>query len=411
MPNNPGEVKMPTLLAAGAENGSTGAAPDRSQLLAEIARLMAEVDARDQKISEHKRNEQALADANIRSAMRLAELEEEKDALQTELSALASSTARSATQAEELEAQSAELIKANDDLSRRLRQFEVQKAVMEQARNQQEQELATLQEEFETLRTLQRMLLPQDESISVGNVELAYANLPAEKGGSNWVHFAGARDELGVFVGDVHGHGVARSLVSAAAFALISTLRHVHEASPTPKTGTLSKDCAASLANPRMTLALLNKLVAEMGRGQLFFPLFACMIDAKKRMMNFANAGHCVPIVLTEKDLTRPTAYTSPILTPRGVPLGSSDFASLVPPTATLQLEPGTIVLWHTCGVVENPGTEGRPLGVKGLITWVKNNLWREPAQRIADVLENRLTRFFGSEMRMDATVVIAKIH
>lgn len=382
----------------------------------EVARLTVELVERDQTVADLRSHEQALADANIRSAMRLAELEEFNEEKERELAALASSTARSANFAEQFQEENDELRKKAEELEKKLSELSTQRTYLEKARSQQDERLALLESEVESVQVLQRMLFPDDPPRSITNVELAYVHLPCQGCGSNWVHFFGEGDEAMVLLGDVHGHGIGRALISAGAFSLFSTIRAIRarSAAVSQKGGSspdLLNSCVSGLSNPRYLLEILDQIVRDMGQGQLFFPLFSSVLDGKSRTMRFANAGHCVPLILTPKDMGRGRKYTSPILSGRGVPLGSDDFDSLVGPTATVKLEEGSMVVWYTCGIIDNPGRDGRPLGMQGLLTWLRN-IHREPVDRIRTVLEGRLSQFFGGgEMKQDATIVVAKVN
>lgn len=412
MQSNSGDSKLQAIPTAGSID--VGAEVDRLQN--ELARLTVELVERDQTIADLRAHEQALADANIRSAMRLAELEESNEEKERELTALASSTARSANFVEQYQDENEQLRKKSEELEQKINELSRQRMLLETARTQQDERLALLESEVESVQVLQRMLFPDDPPRSITNVDLAYVHLPCQGCGSNWVHFFGEGDEAMVLLGDVHGHGIGRALISAGAFSLFSTIRAIRarSAAVQQKGGSPSdplSSCISGLANPRYLLEILDQIVRDMGQGQLFFPLFASMLDGKSRTMRFANAGHCVPLIMGPKDMERGRKYTSPILSGRGVPLGADDFDSLVGPTATVRLDAGTMVVWYTCGIIDNPGRDGRPLGMQGLLTWLRN-IHREPVDRIRTVLEGRLSQFFGGgEMKQDATIVVAKIN
>jgi sigma-B regulation protein RsbU (phosphoserine phosphatase) len=141
-------------------------------------------------------------------------------------------------------------------------------------------------------------------------------------------------DRVGIVVGDVSGKGVSAALYMAR---LTRDLRYF----------------ALAEGDPARVLRWMNKAVAESGQDDIFVTLVYVVLDAAKKQIQLANAGHMPPIVRKKNE-------GEVIVLDRlsGLPLGvlpDPEYAS-----ETFDLAPGDSVMLFTDGLVEamNPSRE-----------------------------------------------------
>jgi serine phosphatase RsbU (regulator of sigma subunit)/CheY-like chemotaxis protein/anti-sigma regulatory factor (Ser/Thr protein kinase) len=216
---------------------------------------------------------------------------------------------------------------------------------------------------------LQRSLLPA-ELPAVPGAHLAVRYLPAGWGleaGGDWYDAVQRRDGTFAFVvGDVVGRGVP-------AAAMMGRLRHALHA------------YLAEGHGPAAALARLDALVEQSGPGTLATVACGCY-DPTTGALVHASAGHPPPLVAA------PGQAPEFIDHPLGLPIG-------VMPDATfeqrrLEVDPGTIVLLFTDGLVEDrelpigEGLERLRAGVTSdpdLERWLEGTVERMTAGRTVD--------------------------
>ena len=182
--------------------------------------------------------------------------------------------------------------------------------------------------EHEIAVAVQRSLLPRDVAVSE-EVSVVARYLPASPGleiGGDWydVMRLGPR-ELVISIGDVVGHGLQ-------AAATMGQLRNAARA------------YALEGSSPAEIVARLNAFVARFPDGE-FSTLFVGRLDLEGRTLEYTNAGHPPPL------LRRPNGETVWLDGGRAFPVGVEVGAPC--PSATVELEPGTLLFLYTDGLVE----------------------------------------------------------
>jgi PAS domain S-box-containing protein len=189
----------------------------------------------------------------------------------------------------------------------------------------EEQALADLARERQTIEFLQRALLPEALP-TVSGFELAARYLPAaEQGpiGGDWYDAFVLRDgRLAVAIGDVAGHGVRSS-------AAMAQLRHALRA------------YVFAGSPPGTALALLDQLVSSLA-PDAFATAVVCTCTGDGHMV-LARAGHTLPLLHTPTFTMLLDEGARPPLGAGPAPVAQTSF--LLPPAATLVL--------YTDGLVE----------------------------------------------------------
>lgn len=214
-----------------------------------------------------------------------------------------------------------EIAKAFSDITTKFR---------ESQRNLVEQE--QLQKEMQVAQEIQQTLLPS-EFPDLAGYELAAMYEAAKEVGGDYYDFVEVdKDTLGIVVADVSGKGVPGSLVmTMIRTALRTEARQVYDAAE--------------------VLAKVNDfVVGDMKRG-MFVTVFYVIIDAKRRRLNYASAGHN-PMILYRPSKQQ-TYYLNPKGFPIGIQLAESDLFRKSIESDTIQLAEEDILLLYTDGITE----------------------------------------------------------
>lgn len=142
-------------------------------------------------------------------------------------------------------------------------------------------EFLALQRELAIGQRVQTSILPPPMPPHRG-VAVRGAMRPAKEiGGDFYDHFILDDGAVGVVVADVSGKGVPASLFMAISQSLL-------------------RATVAGQRDPAAALMALNDSLVESNREELFVTLFYGVIDPETGIMNYANAGHNPPILLSD---------------------------------------------------------------------------------------------------------------
>ncbi|HNX75864.1 MAG TPA: SpoIIE family protein phosphatase [Candidatus Rifleibacterium sp.] len=185
---------------------------------------------------------------------------------------------------------------------------------------------------------VQESLLPLG-SFSAGRVRLFARSLFMSKmGGDYYDYYPLPANHLGIFFGDVAGHGIPAAMLMAMVKAVIAA-------------------AGSSSAGPQELLASANQVLLELKKRNWRRMMTAVCFDLNPQTGEFifANAGHCYPAVV------EPGGKTAVLLEQGGMPLGSSSRKIL--PTFSGCLKPGDTLVLYTDGIVEAVGKDGLQFG------------------------------------------------
>ncbi len=232
--------------------------------------------------------------------------------------------------------------------------------------------------------------------------------IPAAQLGGDWfrLYFDEVRGKLRCYIGDVTGHGVSSALVTSAAMAVVHLIEHDSVAT--------GMDVPAE-----NVLHSLNRVILEIGRGNLLMTFCICEINIGTGEITLVNAAHNAPVLLTHKEGTRAVvggdsrevwnAVTKATrsISGRGSRLGFNE-APLFSQKMDC-LEEGAFLVLYTDGLVETVNSLGEPFGLRRL----KEILFGSSllsAQEILSVVFNKLHEFRGDqELSDDVSAVVIK--
>jgi len=179
--------------------------------------------------------------------------------------------------------------------------------------------------ELETARNIQSSILP-DLPPQLAGVEIAHTYLPATEVGGDFYDVLALEDgRLAVAVGDVAGHGVSSGLVMSMAKSALAV---------------------QVTFNPSVeaVFTTLNRMVHQTARKRLLATLCYALIDAERRELVYASAGHLFPYRVSADGRVFALAAEA-------YPLGVRDRLDVISRVA--KLEAGDSLVLYSDGIVE----------------------------------------------------------
>lgn len=260
--------------------------------------------------------------------------------------------------------------------------------ITEKFRKSQENvaEQERLQKEMQVAQEIQHTLLPESFPDIEGYELASYYEAAKEVGGDYFDFFKVDRDTLGIAVADVSGKGVPGSLV----MTMIRTALRTE---------------ARGNKNAADVLAKVNDFVInDMKRG-MFVTVFYIILDSKRRIINYASAGHN-PMILY-----RGQSEKSYYLNPRGFPIGIN-----LPDRAlfrksiesdSLQLRPDDVLIIYTDGITEAMDKYRNRFGDERFLSVIRRigNLQAKP---LVGRIKEEIQRFTGGHPQSDDITLVA---
>lgn len=200
---------------------------------------------------------------------------------------------------------------------------------------------ASLQQELEIARQMQRAILPRTAP-QTSAVEVGATMIPArEVGGDFYDYFLIDERHLAMVVADVSGKGVP-----AAFFMAIAR--------------TLLKSSALLLRDPALVMARLNDQLAADNEQAMFVTVFFGVLDLQTGELRYVNAGHNPPVHWSVRGAAA--------LLPRGCNAAVGMMEGLQFRDGGLTLAPGDALVLYTDGITEAQNAGGDFFGEAALL-------------------------------------------
>ncbi|NND44742.1 MAG: SpoIIE family protein phosphatase [Xanthomonadales bacterium] len=244
---------------------------------------------------------------------------------------------------------------------------------LDQKNAQLEEALKQIEEELEIARRMQQSILPHQ--FPARHVQAFGEMVSArELGGDFYDVIEIDRDRIGIVIADVSGKGVSAALFMAVSSAVM-------------------KSVALRGGGPGEVLMQVNELLSRENDASMFVTLFYGIIDSENDELEYANAGHNPPYLLTEGNKVQPLEHT------RGVALGVTP--GLRYASRSLRLHAGDTIFCYSDGVTEATNPEGLEFGDERLakVLYASHGLEVEALGR--QVIDG-VTEFAQSERQFD---------
>lgn len=236
-----------------------------------------------------------------------------------------------------------------------------------------------IEEDLVFAKLVQRSILPNKGKY--GNIDIDYRYEPSKYlSGDIFDIFEIDDDNLGIYIVDVSGHGVAASMLTVFIRQTMYSISY-------------------KAKSPAEIFCQLQKKYGELGLdSDKYFTMFFGIYNKITREFRYANAGHnSIPFLFNGENITMLVNYGLPIL---GFPTSSNYQDKLV------TLVPGDSILMYTDGLIEAKNEEGEAFGedrVKHAILETKGNLLEE--------IEMKHSNFIDLEQKDDIAMLLMKIN
>ena len=191
--------------------------------------------------------------------------------------------------------------------------------------------------------------------------------------------------EVGLFVADVRGKGIAGAMVQAMVRALFHAEAPKHE-TPTP------------------VLRAMNRLMHRDLEPESFLTALYVVVNLERRQARVVRAGH-EPLLIARPGLGVERVE------PDGMALGM-DAGELFDDVLTEQIvetPPGSLLALYSDGVVDTLSPSGEPFGIERLEALMQDP--EQPAEMVRDAMRRALVNHRGAaEWVDDITLLVARV-
>lgn len=252
------------------------------------------------------------------------------------------------------------------------------------ARKQAEHELRQHAEQFRVAREIQQRLFPKSAP-EVSGFDIGGASYPAEATGGDYFDFLPMlHDGLGIILGDVSGHGIGPALLMAETRAYLRVLVGRRE-------------------DVGEILTRANGILAEDVGQERFITMFLARLNAQRRSMNYASAGHPAGYLLDAAGKIKAK------LPRTGMPLGirpDTHFSS----SQEIPLTTGDLILLTTDGIEETLSPKDEFFSIERTLDAVRAHQ-HLPAREIVEALYQATRAFSGNAPQADdITSIVIKV-
>ena len=241
---------------------------------------------------------------------------------------------------------------------------------------------------------VQRRLLP--ERPPAGKVAtLAAMSVPARSVGGDYYDFIEmGENRIGLALADVAGKGVAAALIMAAVQASLRVIAS-EDGIPLPE-----------------LVAKMNRFLHQSTSSASYATFFYAQLDERTRQLRYVNAGHNPPYLV--RAVAHDADQQSPALSIEELKTGGA-VIGLLPhlsyEEATIDLQPGDVLIAFTDGVIEALNTNEEEFGedrLKDLIRRVAHL----PVQEISTHISEELRRWISHAAQYDdLTFLVMKVN
>ncbi len=279
-------------------------------------------------------------------------------------------------------------------------------------------EKTRMEEELKTARLIQSTLFPKHPP-EIPGLDLSGFIQSASETGGDWYGFVHEPENrrIAIIIADVTGHGVPAAIVTATTHSFFKTLE-IFRTGSAYEDEEKQRECAGQVLegggffdplSPDFMLRCLNKIILESTEGKLVMTLFASVYYYETGVMDYANAGHNLPLIFRESGFGKKKQLKTTYIKARGMRLGDEKTVSYK--VRRMQLEPGDAILWYTDGLVECVNSDGEEYGMDRL-----KRVFEENAKRNSETIKNNLLgdagRFYGAETQIDdITFVVGRVN
>lgn len=235
--------------------------------------------------------------------------------------------------------------------------------------------------EMQIAKVVQESLFP-DEHFSQPPFEVfGKSVVMTTLGGDYFDFFPLDKENFGVIIGDVAGHGVSAALIMAMAKARVKMTTEKQRLNPAELISAVHS----------IILSLKNKKQRRMMTFQYL------VFNRSSGNVSFANAGHCYPLLISPKD------NSARFIEHIGLPLGAGKKANYH--NQEFHLNEGESLVLFTDGIIEAQGSNNEPLGYPGFIKIAIKSYDKDPKEYYRKIFAAYLD--WAGEADDDTTMIV----
>lgn len=227
-------------------------------------------------------------------------------------------------------------------------------------------------------KRIQEKILPTKEVFH--NIIFDYIYEPSEMlSGDIFDIFYIDEDNIGIYISDVSGHGVAAAMMT---MFIRQTMRSIKE----------------DILSPSVALSELYRRFSTLNlEVDKYFTIFYGVFNKTTYEFKYANGGHnCIPIKFNKDEIE--------LLEAKGFPIVLL-FDKIIYEEKTVQLEIGDSILFYTDGITESKDQEGREFGTERVLEIIKNS-----DGNILEEIDQTINKFSWGEQQDDFALVLIKV-
>jgi sigma-B regulation protein RsbU (phosphoserine phosphatase) len=248
---------------------------------------------------------------------------------------------------------------------------------------------AGLEREIEVARSIQGLMTPPPDVMTLGSFKLTGRCEMASACGGDWWSYRTLSDgRLLVVLGDVTGHGMPSAMIAATGRGAVEALSMVDHTSLSPK----------------IVLQAIDRAIRDVGGRRLLMTCFALVISPNGAV-SYANAGHTFPYVMRRSG----TSVELSILPVRSNPLGSNN--PLIA-TGEHRLIAGDFMILTSDGLTDRISESGTRFGDKRLRRALVDQVAKQSSDiaALCDRIVGEVNEFGGRQpVDDDITLVVVQ--
>lgn len=248
--------------------------------------------------------------------------------------------------------------------------------------NQSRHDRRKYERDLKSAREIQSVLVPSQQSLipDDGVVDLYALLHPAESiGGDLYNYFFIDPNHLLFSIGDVSGKGIPAALFMAVAHTMIKN--------------------KASILSAKQIVVEINKELSRHNSNQHFLTLFLGVLDIRYGILNYCNAAHNYPFLVTSDRQLRVLDQT------HGLPIGIYSNKSYT--GDSIVLREGDMLVLYTDGVIDCKDAKDHSYGTGRLHENI-SNMMELSSKEVVSRLMTSLDVFRGSAPQADDISLMA---
>lgn len=244
--------------------------------------------------------------------------------------------------------------------------------------HEQEKTLIEVQQEIKLASQIQNEWQPKEAPVIPG-FEVALKTIPAKVVGGDYLDVVKIDDDnYSLCIGDVSGKGLPAAMLMGYVQAIL-------------------RSQSLALIDINDCIKNVNRLVFENSSKDMFVTLFYCILNYKTGAVNYINAGHNYPILLSGNGNLR-------YLFEGGLPLGIED--NPVYQAGRVVIDKNDILLMYTDGITESFNKNKNQFGEERLLKTLVSAK-SSSCSKIMNIIFDSVTEFRGEEDVFDDSSII----